>query len=267
MENNYRVSNDGTIFGIKDDGSIEKIAKIDGRGRITTLSGLVMSANEKTEVSNNGKAIYWFFIIAFAIIAIIFGALYGEAEEKCSRANRELNNYRSQYQNTSSTVSSLRNEVTSLRNENSNLKRERDNTRTELTNLKDKVSNTFPLIINDIEISNVYYNGDVQTNYGNAIYSSYTMYLQPRIKYTGLDVGGKTIKVKWYKPDGTISRGDTSPYGFSQSQTIYLQSGNNNLCELFGWGSSTMGHWGKGTYRIEIWYESSCLKAKTFTIY
>ena len=267
MENNYRVSNDGTIFGIKDDGSIEKIAKIDGRGRITTLSGVLMSADEKTEVSNNNKAGYWFFIIVFAFMAIIFGALYSEAKDDCSQAWRELNDYKNQYENTSSTVSSLRNEVAALRNENNNLKRERDNAKSELTNLKSKVSNTYPFIINDIEIANVYYDGDVHTNYGNSIYSSYTMYLRPRIKYMGLDVGSKTIKVKWYRPDGTISRGDTSPYGFSQSQTIYLQSGNNNLCELSGWGSSTMGHWGRGTYRIEIWYENTCLKAKTFTIY
>lgn len=137
----------------------------------------------------------------------------------------------------------------------------------ESSDLKNKVSNTYPLIITDIEIANVTYDGDIITNYGNSIYESTTMYLQPRIKYTGLCSGTKTIKVKWYNPDGTIHRGTSSPPGFSQSQSMYVYSGDNNTYTLSGWGNSSKGHWRSGTYRIEIWYENTCLKSKTFTIY
>ena len=45
MDKTYRISNDGTIFEIKDDGSIAKLAKIDDQGYISTLSGTIMSAN------------------------------------------------------------------------------------------------------------------------------------------------------------------------------------------------------------------------------
>ena len=254
MDKTYRISNDGTIFEIKDDGSIAKLAKIDDKGQISTLSGTVITAN------GGSKGGYWFFIVLFAIAAIILGVLYAEADDKYSRANRERNEYRDKYENESSTTSSLRSEISSLR-------QERDNAKSELSNLKSKVSNTYPLIITDIEIANVTYDGDIHTNYGNSLYGSSTMYLQPRIKYTGLSSGNKTIKVKWYNPDGTIRRGTSSPSGFSQSQSMYVYSGDNNTYTLSGWGNSSKGHWRSGTYRIEIWYENTCLKSKTFTIY
>lgn len=253
MGKTYRISNNGTIFEIRDDGSIVKLVKIDNQGRISTLSGTVMS-------TNSSKGGYWFFIILFAIAAIVLGILYVEANDNYSRAGRERNDYRNKYEEASSATSSVRSEISSL-------KQERDNAKSELSNLKSKVSNTYPLIITDIEIANVTYNGDIHTNYGNSLYESSTMYLKPRIKYTGLTSGNKTLKVKWYNPDGTIRRGDSSPYGFSQSQSIYVYSGDNNTYDLSGWGNSTKGHWRSGTYRIEIWYENTCLKSKTFTVY
>jgi hypothetical protein len=254
MDKTYRISNDGTIFEIKDDGSIAKLAKIDGNGQISTLSGTIMTPN------GGSKGGYWFFIILFAIAAIILGFLYVEADDNYSRANRERYEYQNKYENASSTTSSLRSEISSL-------KQERDNAKSELSNLKSKVSNTYPFIITDIEIANVTYDGDIHTNYGNSLYASSTMYLQPRIKYTGLCSGNKTIKVKWYNPDGTIRSGSSSPSGFSQSQSMYVLSGDNNTSTLSGWGNSNKGNWQRGTYRIEIWYENTCLKSKTFTIY
>ena len=251
MDKTYRISNDGTIFEIKEDGSIVKLAKINEQGQISTLSSTNFSSNESS------KSGYWFFIILFAIATIILGILYAEADANYSRANRESNEYRNKYENISSTAY----------NEISSLKQERDNAKSELSNFKSKVSNIYPLIITDIEIANVTYEGDIQTNYGYSIYSSSTMYLKPRIKYTGLISGNKIFKVKWYNPDGTISRGDSSPYGFSQSQSVYVYNGDNNTYELSGWGNSSKGYWRSGTYRIEIWYENSCLMSKTFIIY
>lgn len=247
MNKDYKISNDGTIFEIKEDGSIAKLAKINDKGQICTLSGTVMTAN------GGSKGGYWFFIIVFAIAVVILAVLYSEANNAYQWANYERSEYREMCETASSTMNSL--------------KQERDNAKSELSNLKSKVSNTYPLIITDIEIANVTYDGDIQTNYGYSIHSSSTMYLQPRIKYTGLSSGNKTIKVKWYNPDGTIRRGTSSPSGFSQSQSMYVYSGDNNTYTLLGWGNSSKGHWRSGTYRIEIWYENTCLKSKTFTIY
>lgn len=251
MDKTYRISNDGTIFEIKDDGSIAKLAKIDDKGQISTLSGTVLTAN------GGSKGGYWFFIVLFAIASIILGVLYAEADDKYSRANRERNEYRNKYENASSTTSSLQSEISSL-------KQERDNARSELSKLKNKISSTYPLIINDIEIANKYKGGNIETDFGRTIYSSSTMYLTPKIEYYGLSSGTKTLKVKLYRPDGSLSTGSYSTYSYSDD--AYLYEGENSYT-LSGWGNENKGHWRSGTYRIEIWYENSCLKSKTFTIY
>ncbi len=265
MSRDYKISNDGTIFEIKEDGSIARLAKIDDKGKISSLSGTVLTAN------GGSKGGYWFFIVLFAIVAIFLGVLYAEVDDKYSRANYERNEYRNRYEDVEKKYDELQKNVSyltsSLRSEISSLRQECDNAKSELSNLKSKVSNTYPLIITDIEIANVTYDGDIHTNYGNSLYGSSTMYLKPRIRYTGLSSGYKTIKVKWYNPDGTIRRGTSSPSGFSQSQSMYVYSGDNNTYTLSSWGNSSKGHWRRGTYRIEIWYENTCLKSKTFTIY
>ena len=136
-----------------------------------------------------------------------------------------------------------------------------------LSTLKQKVGESYPLIISDIEIANTYRDGNIETDYGNTIYSSSTMYLQPRIKYYGISSGTKTLKVKWFNPEGSLRTGTSSPYGFSQSDSHYIYSGADNTLTMNGWGNETKGHWKAGTYRIEIWYGNTCLKSKSFTIY
>lgn len=281
MNKGYQISNDGTIFSIKDDGSISRLAKINDQGHLTDLEGRVMSSTPPVTIStssdSNGKGWYWFFIVVFALVDIVLGVLYSEADQNYYWANQERWEYKNKYETAirerdeykamSESTASLRKEIGGLKKENSSLKTERDNAKSELSSLKNKVSATYPIIITDIEIANTYSGGDVETNYGNTIYSYNTMYLTPRIKYTGLTTGNKTIKVKWYKPDGTISIGSSSPSGFSQSESMYVYNGENNTYTLNGWGNKYKGFWSKGTYRIEIWYENTCLKAKTFTIY
>lgn len=261
MNRDYKISNDGTIFEIKDDGSIAKLAKINDRGQISTLSGTIMTAD------GGNKGGYRFFLILFVLATVVLGILYFVANTNYSNALRAQNYYRYNYESVSSKYKDVSSVTTSLRSEIGGLRQECDNVKAELSNFQNKVSNIYPLIITDVEIANVTYEGVVQTDYGNSLYGSSTMYLKPRIKYTGLTSGNKTLKIKWYNPDGTISKGESSPSGFSQSESIYVYSGDNNISSFAGWGNSRKGYWRSGTYRIEIWYENSCLKSKTFTIY
>lgn len=124
----------------------------------------------------------------------------------------------------------------------------------------------YPIVINKVEIANVDYSYNVQTDYGRTIYSSQTMFIRPKVYYTGVSNGSHVLKVKFFTPDGLLSRGDSSPSGCSYSESHYVYLGENTL-ELNGWGGSTRGHWKSGTYRIEIWYNDVCLKATTFNIY
>jgi hypothetical protein len=41
MNRDYKISNDGTIFEIKEDGSISKIARNDDNGNISSISGSI----------------------------------------------------------------------------------------------------------------------------------------------------------------------------------------------------------------------------------
>ena len=145
-------------------------------------------------------------------------------------------------------------------------RQERDEAQQKMNDLKEKVGSAMPIIISDIQIANTYNGGDIETDYGNTIYSSNTMYLKPKISYTGIKTGESIdLNIKFYTPSG-MSTGSNSPYGCSYSTSMYVYSGENTE-SLSGWGGSSRGHWSSGTYRFEIWYGSVCLKAKSFTIY
>lgn len=228
MNKDYIISNDGTIFEIKEDGSISKIARIDDNGNISSISGTISRPQQ------GGKGKYWFFIILFLVSSAVLGVLYLQTSDR-------LSYYRWQYYDVNKEL-------------------------LETNSIISNIAETYPLIITDIKIGNVYEDGDIQTDYGKRIYDYNTMYLQPKISYIGLISGTKELKVKWYTPSGYLRRGNSSPYGFSQSYDEYISKGNNTLTPI-GWGNENKGNWRSGTYRIEIWYENTCLKSKTFTIY
>ena len=173
-----------------------------------------------------------------------------------------------------------RNEISELNSKVSNLSEDLDNTKTSLqitrkerdeaqqkmNDLKDKVGSSMPIIITDIQIANTNNSGDIETDYGNTIYSSNTMFLKPKISYTGIKTGENiNLNVKFYTSSG-LSTGSSSPYGCSYSTSMYVYSGDNTET-LSGWGGSSRGHWRSGQYRFEIWYGDVCLKAKSFTVY
>ena len=92
------------------------------------------------------------------------------------------------------------------------------------------------------------------------------MYLRPKLSYKGYVDSPLTLKVKWIKPDGSLSTGSSSSPGFSQTAECSIYEGKQTLI-LSGWGGADMGHWGSGTYRIEIWHGNVMLKSKSFTVY
>lgn len=153
------------------------------------------------------------------------------------------------------TISSLNNKVDKLESKYNSLETDYSS-----------ITSTYPFKITNIEIGNVYYDRSIETNFGNTLYSSRTMYLTPKIYYYGYSAGSHEIKIKWYTPSGEIRRGTGSPTGYSQSENVYFYTGSN-VATLTGWGNSTKGQWASGTYRIEVWYNNMCLKSKTFTIY
>lgn len=129
-----------------------------------------------------------------------------------------------------------------------------------------KISNAIPLIISKLEMGNIDINSNIETPHGNAIYSSQTMYLSPKLHYIGIKQRQVTLSIKLFTPSGTLSQGEKSPVGYSYSQSININKGENSII-VGGWGNQNKGKWESGQYRIEIWYEDVCLKAHTFTIH
>ena len=178
----------------------------------------------------------------------------------------DLSNARSEISELNSKVCSLSEELENTKNSLRITREERDEAQQKMNDLKDKVGSSIPIIITDIQIANTSSGGDIETDYGNTIYSSSTMYLKPKITYTGIKTGENIdLNIKFYTPTG-MSTGSSSPYGCSYSTSMYVYSGENTET-LLGWGGSSRGHWSSGTYRFEIWYGTVCLKAKSFTIY
>lgn len=253
MAKSYQISNN-IIFSVNDDGSITKFATISESGEFCRIG-------EKPHQHTKQKVWgYWVAIVTLLIGCGVLLVMYNDAHSDYEYQS-------SQRRLAESKLKTAQDRVSSLEAEKSSLESEKRSAEEALSTLKQKVGDSYPLIISDIEIANSYRGGDIETDYGSTIYSSSTMYLKPRIKYYGIASGTKTLKVKWFKPDGTMSSGTSSPYGFSQSDSYYIYSGPDNSITMLGWGNESKGHWRSGTYRIEIWYENTCLKSKTFTIY
>ena len=246
----YQIANDGTIFHIKEDGSISKLGKIENDTIVDVPSTTTPSD------SGSGKGALIFFLVAFAIATLVLGILYSQLK----------GDYDYSVSNSSSRISSLESNVSSLEGDLRIARSERDAAKRELSDFRDNIGRTIPLVISDIEIANTYYDGTIETNYGSSLYSSRSMYFMPRIKYVGFTNGNKTLYIKLYTPNGSLSTGTSSPSGYSYSSSTYISTGQNTS-QLGGWGNSTKGNWPSGTYRLEVWYNSSCLKSKTFTVY
>lgn len=240
---NYQLSSDGTIFAIQEDGSIKQLAKIDEKGNITII-----------QKGCNAK---WWAIIIFLIISSVVGFFLYISTYNDVGYYKEL--YYSERISSDCRITRLETQIQSKENEIGNIKKN-------LSNLKSEIASVSPFVIYKVEIGNSYKGGDLETDYGNSIYSGRTMYLKPKVYYKGFSSGNYELKIKWYRPDGSMSTGTSSPYGYSQSDSHSLSEGSSSI-ELFGWGNETMGYWESGEYRLEIWYDDRCVFVKQFRIY
>lgn len=186
-------------------------------------------------------------------------------EEEISSLNSKVDRLNNEIQEKTESLESM----TDNRNRLAESVRQKEQRIDELESRIKDIASRYPLIINRIEIGNTDYDGNIITDYGNTIYSSQTMYLKPRIFGIGLASGEINLKVRIVNPENRISTssGTSSDFSvFSYTYSYYVMKGDDSGT-LSGWGGTDRGHWKSGSYRIEIWYEDVCLKAKTFRIY
>ncbi len=258
MAKTYQISNN-IIFSVNDDGSISRIAEISDDGQISGLQ-------EKVRVVKEANDTITFFIWVAIAAACVLGYLYYTTNGKLKDIQNQVTVLNQQIEQSKTTISSLQSTNSSLQNQLNNLRQEKAQAEQNLQNFRSKVGSSYPLIISDLLVANTYSNGTIETDYGNTIYSSRTMYLCPRISYEGVIPGNVTLYLKLYRPNGQLATGPSSPNGYTYSSSEWIYSGNNTST-LGGWGNSTKGNWPSGTYRFEVWYKNTCLKSKSFTIY
>lgn len=124
--------------------------------------------------------------------------------------------------------------------------------------------NNPPFSISSVFIGNVTSSYTTITDYGKPIYSSTTQYLRPKLYVDINTEGNYDIYVKLYSPNG-LSTGDSSPSGYSYSNTLKLTKSNREYY-MSGWGSSTSGHWKSGSYRMEFYYNNKLIYTKNFNV-
>lgn len=122
-----------------------------------------------------------------------------------------------------------------------------------------------PFTINNVEVANGDEDGNIITSYGSTIYDYKTKYLMPRLNVTVNTAGTFEIYIKLYTPDGSMSKGSTSPEGYTYKQSISMTT-DKNAYRLGGWGGKDEGHWKMGEYRFEFYYKDKLVGQKTFKV-
>lgn len=228
---------------------------------------------EHAKVLKKKKQFQLVVFLGLAILACGVGLFFlndnlNTTKSELAEANYTISIRDDSIKSKDSQISDLHREVHNLNVRLNNEREQRENTENEFSSFKSSFSSAIPILITDIEIANVYNDGSIETSYGSSIYSSNSMYLKPRITYIGIRDGESiTLYARLYGISGTLQTGNSSPSGYSFSNSMTISSGEGIVYELSGWGNSNKGHWKRGSYRYEIWYEDMCLKSKSFTIY
>lgn len=203
------------------------------------------------------KAVAWLCVF-IALISIASIAMFSNLSSEISGLENERYELKTEVKELKEDVASKTDKIQSLNDRISYL-------RTEV----DKVNDTYPLVIKSISMGNSD-NTHLVTDYGNTIYASESMFVGPKVEYYGLVNGNKTFRVKFFLPDGSMSKFSTSSpkysSDYSYSVSVNISEGDNSM-ELSGWGGEEKGHWSAGFYKIEIWYDDICLGVKKFRLY
>ena len=214
---------------------------------VQTRDGSINKIGDTNKSSSTNTSL-WFFLILFISTTIILGITLANSFEALEREQRKHTNLENQIQDMESELQQKKRDLNELNSYFSDI----------------------PFVITDVKVANTDKDGTIETDYGYRIYSSNTMYLKPKIKYIGLSSGNRKLRVKLFDSYGNLSKGTyqnkPSPDDCSYADDFYFSKGKNE-CNLVGWGNENKGHWQRGEYRFEIWYNNKCQYSKSFTIY
>lgn len=224
---------------------------------------------ENIDIENGGKKSRKSSKILIGALSVLSLLLAGSLVWLYFMSN-DSNVAKSGLKNANGKISELQTKINSLNIEvdttKRNLNKERA-TNEMLQHENDSLRELFPIYIKKLEVANADGGGRAISPYGKDIVAASSMYLMPRITYHAF-LPGETIelKVRLYGADGKCVTGDSSPDGFSYTYKINPVMPGDNTLSLSGWGGGDRGHFARGMYRYEVWYEDMCLKAVTFNL-
>ncbi len=206
--------------------------------------------NSIESLSKQKKQYRWVIVLSMLVVAGLIAILL---------FNRNVNELRNELMKREYSVDSLRSVVTNRDSVIYTQKKDLKHTQSIL----DTFALYMPILVSDMEVKNG------NENYGGRIYSDRTTYIHPKLTVYSLIDGIVNLYVKFYTPNGllTSSKADMSLTGYSYKDNVVLNKNQSTTVYLLGWGGDDRGHWNKGAYRIEVWYNNACIKAKTFYIY
>lgn len=208
---------------------------------------------EIDELNASIKHIHLFYIILVGVLLFITYCQY-EGKTVAESSNNHLNTkvYNLEYIN-----KQLNNRVDDLQFKNNQLEASNN----ELSSALNIVKSNMPLILGKVSVRNE------NENYDSWIYSRNTTYINPKVELYSLIDANVDIYVRLYTPNGILSKGSSSPYGYSYGNRFYVKKNQKINCTFSGWGGSDKGHWKPGLYRFEFYYSGKCIGEKSFTIY
>ena len=171
-------------------------------------------------------------------------------------------------------ISSLNDQIYDKQETIDDLKDELEEAKTKMSDMQDNEKNLEsalaklpPLLITDLQMGVTNNERDIMVPHGNTIYSSETMFLSPSISYYGIRSEEVELHMKLFTPSGRMAYNvSESPSGFTNKTSFWTFKGENTRI-LNGWGKNVRGNWSAGSYRIEIWYGSTCLYSKDFEVF
>lgn len=130
-------------------------------------------------------------------------------------------------------------------------------------------ASNFNFEITDVSFANTDLNGKIIDPYDSKLYAKEVMFLRPRITYKSKNADSKdvTIYVKIFDESGKLSKGSTSPEGYSYSDKLQPKTTTSSEYSLSGWGTANRSTYSSGVYRFEFWIDGTKNFEKSVRLY
>lgn len=122
-------------------------------------------------------------------------------------------------------------------------------------------------VITRCDFFNADSNTTILSSPGETLYASDLRFLTPVLTYDGTGSRiGRTLYVKYIRPDGALDSSQSSPYGYTYKQDVIFNPGKNNTLRMKGWGNNVVGCYKPGVMRIEIYCDGELIVSKSVEI-